>query len=151
MLPNSILHHLLFVDDDEDDFLIFAEALKEINAEVQVTYLSGFDQLKNLNRSDFDLIFLDINMPAVNGIECLKRLKETNLKNLPVVMYSTTRNSAYIEEAYKSGANLFFRKPISFSSLTSALKSLLQLNWNRPQQITNDYTDKGIYRTFETA
>ncbi|MER3465187.1 MAG: response regulator, partial [Chitinophagaceae bacterium] len=89
MLPNSILHHLLFVDDDEDDFLIFAEALKEINAEVQVTYLSGFDQLKNLNRSDFDLIFLDINMPAVNGIECLKRLKETNLKNLPVVMYST--------------------------------------------------------------
>lgn len=151
MLPNSILHHLLFVDDDEDDFLIFAEALKEINAEVQVTYLSGFDQLKNLNRSDFDLIFLDINMPAVNGIECLKRLKETNLKNLPIVMYSTTRNSAYIEEAYKSGANLFFRKPISFSSLTSALKSLLQLNWNRPQQITNDYTDKGIYRTFETA
>lgn len=151
MLPNQTPRRLLFIDDDEDDFLILNEALKEINAEVEVTYLSNCYRLFELRQNDFDLIFLDINMPAMNGIECLRKIKESKLRQIPVVMYSTTKNSFFVEEAYKSGANLFFRKPISFGALTAALKSLLQLNWTKPQQITESYTGKGTYKIFNPA
>ena len=149
MLPNSKPLHLLLIDDDEDDFFILDEALQEINSGVTLNYINDCRKFSAVDQKDVDLIFLDINMPGINGIQCLKKLKESELKNVPVVMYSTTGNPAFLEQVYKSGANLFFRKPITFDALKSALRSLLQLNWARPDLITNAYVEDGAYKAFE--
>jgi CheY-like chemotaxis protein len=151
MLPKSTPHRLLFIDDDEDDFFILSEALKQIETGITVSYVQNCRQLSDFTESNFDIIFLDINMPVMNGIQCLKWLKDSVFRHIPVVMYSTTKNPVFIEEAYKSGANLFLRKPITFDALTSVLRSLLQLNWARPELITDQYSKAGAYRTFEAT
>ena len=146
------VQNILLIDDDEDDFYFFSEAVKNISNQINVSYIqesdTGSEKLEELHP---DLIFLDINMPRNNGFECLKKLKESRYKDIPVVMYTTTRNAQSIKKAYESGAHLFFTKPFDFNILVSALKDILTLNWTEPAKITSNYFSEGKYQPFEVA
>jgi CheY-like chemotaxis protein len=86
---------LLIADDDEDDRLLFCEAVKEIEPSAECfTAINGEDALEKL-RSGLqqlpDYIFLDLNMPRMNGFRCFEELKQDDkLKDMPVVIFSTT-------------------------------------------------------------
>ena len=74
----------------------------------------------------FDLIFLDLNMPKVDGFECLKRLKENPVyQHIPVVIVSTSRRPEDIEKCKLLGASMFVSKPASFGELFGKMLDIL--------------------------
>src|SRR5215212_1458528 len=95
------------IDDDVDDQEIFALALNEVNerfqCEVANNGYEGLQQLKKMNCLP-DYIFLDLNMPKMNGKECLKELKKTErLKAIPVIIYTTSSSLKDISDTTRLG------------------------------------------------
>jgi CheY-like chemotaxis protein len=121
---------ILYVDDDFDDRAFVAEAFREIDPAIScLTACDGVQALRTLNNAVQlpDFIFLDINMPVMNGKECLEKLKnDERFRTIPVVMYSTTTDPSEIDFYYKLGAMSFVKKPHSFTQLCSALSNFLQ-------------------------
>src|SRR5690349_9503953 len=94
---------LFIIDDDVEDQEIFKEAVMEVDASIQCySSTSGEEALQQLEQEVMvlpDLIFLDLNMPKLNGKQILKEIKNTNLlKRIPVIMYSTSFAPRDIEE-----------------------------------------------------
>jgi CheY-like chemotaxis protein len=124
---------ILLADDDVDDRDLFAEAVAEHSNIKFDTVRDGVELMELLNSSDKspDLIFLDLNMPGKSGKKCLEEIrKNKDLKDIPVIIYSTSSNPKDIEETYLMGANLYIRKPNSFSELAQVIKKVSSLNWN---------------------
>lgn len=87
--------HIILADDDEDDRLFFTDAFEEIKINTKVqTYKDGVELMDYLNREDAILpqvLFLDLNMPKKNGIECLHEIKQNEkFKDLAIAIYSTS-------------------------------------------------------------
>lgn len=119
---------ILAVDDDPEDFEFFFDAVKKIDASIIVLKASnGQEALQILEDHVLmpDYIFLDINMPMMDGQSCLKEIKaNAKLKDIPVVMYSTTNNITEITKYKTMGAN-FLVKPHQFSKLVKSLAVIL--------------------------
>ena len=118
------------VDDDTDDLEIFAIAVAETGQPITCTTASdGIDALRLLREDETflpDFIFLDLNMPRMNGKQCLAEIKKIErLERVPVVIYSTSANQRDIDDALKLGAAHFLTKPSSISALTETLSTLL--------------------------
>lgn len=122
-------HSLLLIDDDVDDHEIFTTALKNVLPHVSLTTSeNGVDALKLLLEQHLspELIFLDINMPLMNGFQFLSEIKKHDkLKSIPVFIYSTTSSAEAIEEAKELGASGFISKPENFSTLEKLLLNTL--------------------------
>lgn len=132
-MENDALH-ILLADDDEDDRMFFKEALQEMRVRTRVTLVNDGVQLMNyLNQPGNNMpnvVFLDLNMPLKNGMECLIEIrKNSHLKDLAVAIYSTSSSEEYIEEAFVKGANIYIRKPDDFSELKGILEHVINLNW----------------------
>lgn len=116
---------LMVTDDDSDDLFLFEEALKSVDPEIGlITATDGKQALEKLNSLDVlpDLVFLDINMPGMNGWECLTRIKQDErLKEIPVIIYSTSNNQRDIDRAFELKAFCFCTKPDDFKSLVRML------------------------------
>src|SRR5437868_4966541 len=98
------------IDDDSDDVEIFKIALRRLNFEINcVTVDSGDAAVAKLaNELNFipDYIFLDVNMPLMGGLDCLKAIKNIpRMANVPVIIYSTAANPYYKEAALQFGAS----------------------------------------------
>jgi CheY-like chemotaxis protein len=123
------------VDDDVDDLEIFALAVEDLRVGVHcVTAADGIDALEKLRNDDGftpDFIFLDLNMPRMNGKQCLLEIKKIQrLSSTPVIIYSTSSNRKDIDDTLKLGASHFLTKPSSISSLTQELSVLLRVPVN---------------------
>jgi CheY-like chemotaxis protein len=121
---------ILLIDDDKDDAELFVDALQETGTDAAFNhYNDGIEALARLAEPDFrrpDVIFLDINMPAVDGWECLRRIKQVALlKNIPIVMYSTSNLLEKGVSPSDVGAAAFLTKPDSFNELKRKLSELL--------------------------
>lgn len=119
----------LLVDDDEDDQEIFLMALEKINKNIKcLTANDGVEALSILKeQKEFipDYIFLDVNMPKMNGIDCLESMKEfKHLKNAKFFMYSTTSENWVMEKSKELGALDFIIKPASPSALEKILSKI---------------------------
>lgn len=133
---------IFLADDDEDDRLMFSEALSEtpVNTTLQ-TANDGEKLLTLLAKSTAlpDVIFLDLNMPNKNGMETLKELRQVkNLASIPVVIYSTSSNEADLEDTYRLGANLYVEKPYSYSELVQVLSEILALDLKEMLHMTRE-------------
>jgi CheY-like chemotaxis protein len=119
---------ILAVDDDPDDFEFFFDAVKKIDQSIIVLKATnGQEALQILEDHVLmpDYIFLDINMPMMDGQSCLREIKaNAKLKDIPVVMYSTTNNTSEISKYKMMGAN-FLVKPHQFSKLVKSLAVIL--------------------------
>ena len=121
---------VILIDDDPDDHEIFAMALIEAMPEaVSVLYDSAENALSELSQSTENLpdyIFLDLNMPRMNGMQLLELLKkEEHLVNIPVIIYSTSILPSIKTQALQLGAHDFLAKPASHLELIKNLKKLL--------------------------
>lgn len=134
--------HILLADDDKDDCLFFKVALDELHINVQLTTVHDGEKLILLLNKDEplpDILFLDLNMPRKNGLECMSEIKETpRLKNLPVVIYSTSFQKDIVELLYEKGAHFYICKPNGFSELVHLIQEAVtisaQLNYKQPSK-----------------
>ena len=119
---------ILNVDDDEEDIEIFCDAVREIDRSIICLVAKSADQALQILNSDIDLpsyIFLDINMPKVDGNTCLREIKKDGrLSRIPVIMYSTHTRKADIEIYRQLNAG-FLVKQNSFYDLVTELKKVL--------------------------
>jgi CheY-like chemotaxis protein len=119
---------ILYADDDTDDREFFAEILWKIDPEIKlVEAKDGIQTLTILEeQAPPDLIFLDINMPKLNGDDTLRQIrKNPRLNNIKVVMYSTSISKTSIKSYQALNAN-FLNKPHTINDGVSAIRSMLQ-------------------------
>jgi CheY-like chemotaxis protein len=121
----------MLIDDDIDDQELFAHALKHLDVSVDfVTANDGVHAIEKINSdSDFNpyFIFIDVNMPRMNGIECLVEIKKiSKVKNTPVYLYSTYGDPDTISAGKKLGAVDLLVKAHSMKELEQTLAEIFQ-------------------------
>jgi CheY-like chemotaxis protein len=131
---------LLLVEDDPNDVLLIQRAFRKANlvnpiqavgdGEQAVAYLSGQGEYADRKRYPLPLlILLDLKMPRKWGFEVLAWLRQQpNLKRLPVVVLTSSREKSDINRAYELGANSYLTKPVTIDALTDMVKAL-NLYW----------------------
>jgi CheY-like chemotaxis protein len=126
------VHALLHVDDDNTTALVFRAALEEANIRVSVyrvsdgeqalTYLRRLEPYTAVTRPD--LVFLDLDMPRVDGWEVLAAMKDDiNLRSIPIVVLTTAGHQAQKERVYALGAKHYITKPAAFDVLVAEVTS----------------------------
>lgn len=128
-----MIRDLFLIDDDEDDQEFFLSVLSVIDAaltcEIAENGRKALDQL-TARSSNPDMIFLDLNMPVMDGRQFLAAIKQdVKLKDIPVVILSTGSDSATIQESKALGAAHFMTKPAKLSQLEADVRNFLA-NWN---------------------
>lgn len=133
----------LLADDDSDDADMFQEVLSEIDPAI-IFHRSwdGYGVLESLEDKSLehpDIIFLDINMPGMNGWQCLAKLKNSGAyKDIPVIIYSTSSNTRDAEIALDLGALCYITKPNDFNTLKKIFEIIvLNLNGNLLEALSN--------------
>jgi len=126
--------HIILADDDEDDRLFFTDAFDELKINTKVsTFNDGVELMNYLNQPDAALpnvLFLDLNMPKKNGIECLHEIKQNEKFNdIAIAIFSTSSSEEHIEETFVSGANIYIKKPSDFTTLKKVLSDVVTINW----------------------
>lgn len=124
-----LYQNILLIDDDEDDQEIFLTALESTRKPVRCTVLdSARKALNQIHRGELetDLIFLDLNMPIMNGQQFLTEIKrDEKLREIPIVILSTSSNAATAMQVKQLGARHFFTKPDRFEDLVAILDEVL--------------------------
>src|ERR1043166_9462819 len=125
--------NILLADDDYDDAFFFKEALKEAPRPINIITVKDGEQLMhylNEHREKLPfMIFLDLNMPRKNGLDCLREIKKNEkLKGLPVIIYSTSGEREIINLLYKAGAQYFIQIPDDFFKLKKVVCKVIALS-----------------------
>ncbi len=129
------LKAILLVEDNPQDVELTIEALSEHNLANRVIplrdgveaieYLYREGKYKERKSGNPAVILLDIKMPRMDGIEVLRRIKEDeNLKNLPVVMLTSSREEPDLKICYELGVNAYVVKPVYFKDFMEAVKNI---------------------------
>lgn len=127
---------ILFIEDSEDDYEATIRAFAKVNLCNPVHWcqtgqdaLDYLHQRGNYTKSEIvlrpGLILLDLNLPGLDGRQTLQHIKEDpKLKDIPVIVLTTSNDSRDINDCYKMGANSYMQKPVSFDGLIEAVKRL---------------------------
>jgi CheY-like chemotaxis protein len=125
--------HIILAEDDIDDRLFFKSAFKDLKLEYDLTIcedgLQLMDYLATREKAPH-IIFLDLNMPGKNGLECLKELRRNHIyRDTSIAIYTSLASSQNHEEAFIRGANIFIKKPKELSELKKILLEVIYINW----------------------
>lgn len=116
----------LLVDDDPDDQEVFLSALSDVSSTAHCLVAADGDHALELLHNEEaipDYIFLDLNMPKMDGFELLTAIRKSKiLRDIPVIVYSTTSQASQIEKAKKLGATEFFTKTHKYRDLCTLLR-----------------------------
>jgi len=125
---------ILIAEDDEDDYLLTIEALKEAGVNATVKWVKNGEELmaylEPLNRIQKkgevcypSLILLDLNMPRKDGREVLDEIKKhETLRKIPVIVLTTSKADTDINRAYELGVNSYIQKPVRFNEFVEVVK-----------------------------
>lgn len=120
---------IMIIDDDPDDKDLFIEIVHEIDPGYTCIWgCDGLDGIRKLNQLQIlpKYIFLDLNMPRMNGKQCLVEIKQDpKFKNIPVIIYSTSKLDSDIAESKALGASYYMTKPSLFKELQEVISRLL--------------------------
>jgi CheY-like chemotaxis protein len=143
---------ILLIEDNTDDILLTQRAFQKSILENQINLViakDGFEALNFLygsrtnNWNDKklmpEIILLDLNLPKLNGLQILERIrKDAHTKLIPVIILTSSREEADLTKAYKLGVNSYIRKPVDFQKFKSAIQQLglywIGLNESPPAQ-----------------
>lgn len=142
-MTNQKMHVVALADDDPDDREIFSDVCTDVDTELKVLlFKNGKELLDHLNDTSATvpgILFLDINMPVIDGFECLKLIRsKAEFNRLCVIVYSTSVNSADVSKAKNLGADGFLQKPSSYGSLRNAFLKILDTDWSDPCSKLNE-------------
>ncbi len=119
---------IMIADDDPDDCKLIKDAMRESLLSNELIFVKdGEELMRSLIESDVlpGLILLDLNMPKKDGREALAEIKSNpRLKQIPVVVLTTSKAEEDIYRSYNLGVNSFISKPVSFSSLVDVMRGL---------------------------
>jgi CheY-like chemotaxis protein len=127
---------LFIIDDDEDDQLFLHEAIHDLNLSIDFFYANNGETALQLLKGEEipvpDYIFLDLNMPKLNGKECLIEIKKLpKYANVPIIIYTTSSSQKDKQEIMDLGAQYFLTKPTRISELCSCLLDIFSMNWKQ--------------------
>jgi CheY-like chemotaxis protein len=134
--PMNKTKTLFIIDDDEDDQLFLNEAMKDLKIPFECYYANNGEvalrQLKEEIIPVPDFIFLDLNMPKLNGKECLIEIKKLpKYSKVPLIIYTTSSNQKDKQEIMQLGAHYFLTKPTRISELCNCLMSVFSMDWKQ--------------------
>ena len=121
---------ILIVEDNQDDAELAILALKQSRVANEIVHVKdGSEALEYLFGEDEHplphVVLLDLNMPKVDGLEVLRRIRANErTRLLPVVILTTSREESDIFESYNLGVNSYIHKPVDFDQFTEAVKQL---------------------------
>lgn len=131
-------HTIILTDDDEDDRDFFTSAVQSLYPHINVVTFNDGVGLKTFLIDQLgekpQLIFLDINMPRMDGFQVLALIRELYPPDdLPIIMYTTSGSEDDIERARRLGANLYMRKPNDYKILKKNVNEVLSIDWSKRQ------------------
>ncbi len=134
------MNKLFLIDDDLDDHFFFKEVIESINPTLHCdTATNGkiaLDKLK-VSASLPDIIFLDLNMPVMNGFDFLIQIKKENqLNKIPIGIFTTSNNMRDKELTKEFGAQFFLTKPNDFQVLRKKLQQILSADFSTDEYIS---------------
>ena len=129
------LGYILLADDNEDDLELEQRALAQYRVANEIVVVrDGAEALDFLyRRGEFSnrnqllplVVLLDVNMPKINGLEVLAEMKsDPQLREVPVVMLTSSREGPDVERCYQLGANAYVVKPVDFNQFADAVKTI---------------------------
>jgi CheY-like chemotaxis protein len=122
--------NLLLIEDDYEDIEIFNEILARLSSEVILTTIEdGLTALKMLREGECtpDYIFLDLNLPAMSGLEFLQKIRDEPLiRHIPVLVHSSYNEKEVIGQCKNFGAKKFIAKSSDASDLIESIKQCLK-------------------------
>lgn len=133
------MNRIFLIDDDEDDHIFFKDVIESINPtfrfDIAINGKIALDKLKN-STSLPDIIFLDLNMPIMNGFDFLIQIKKENaLSKIPVGIFTTSNIVRDIELTKEFGARFFLTKPTDFQILRKKLQQILSTDFSTEEYI----------------
>jgi len=119
--------NILLIDDDIDELKIFTDAIKEVAGDFKCVFVNDTQKALEMLQSFIpDYIFVDFNIPKINGLDFLSAVKKTDkLKEIPVFLYSTSISNEMSKMSELLGAAGSIEKTFSIAMLASELKVLL--------------------------
>lgn len=123
---------IFYADDDVDDIEIFSDITEELGIDL-MTFQNGSEVLEKLNNPPPTpcIIFLDINMPGLSGIEVLKIIrKNQKWSAIPVIMFSTSTSEDSVSQSFDLGATYFVPKTADYNSLRESIKHVVEQQWS---------------------
>ena len=130
---------VLIVDDDDDDRQMFREALQMVDGHAECIVaedgLAALHLLRTQPHSLPDFIFLDLNMPRMDGKQCLAEIRQLeHLQHIPVIIYTTSKHPKDVEETKNLGAVHFITKPFHFDDICKSITYVMQGRWKATGQ-----------------
>ncbi len=127
---NRLINNMILADDDEEDSTFFQFALADLYYSITLKVVRNgmelMDLLRSTTSSTFDILFLDLNLPIKSGLECVEEIRQDhNLRNLTVVIFSTSFNIEYVNRLYEKGASYYIQKPGDFSKFKKVIHKAL--------------------------
>lgn len=132
-MPVLSAYKIFLIDDDEDEYLLFQQAISELKINVEIRYINNCSEMLELLDQGHipDLLFLDLNMPMIGGRECIKKIREKLKDKLSIIIYSTSKHQPDVDGTHQDGANLYVIKPNSFEGLLQTLKAVFSIDWKQ--------------------
>ncbi|MCS3802298.1 response regulator [Niastella sp. OAS944] len=125
---------VFLIDDDEDDYYFFKTVLDGFEHRIELAYdrdgETAFRRLSEIDTEFPDLLFLDWNMPKWTGKQCLMAIRTLpGYSNIPIIIYTTSRDAKDKDDARRLGASYFLSKPTSISQLYQELDHIFSFDW----------------------
>ena len=130
----SELHVILYIEDNLADQEIFRRALRATSPETKLVVADDGEQaLHYLRREDIynetsdgapSLVLLDLNLPGMSGVEVLSEIQQSDLRHLPVIVYSSSRDPSDVRTCYQLGCRAFVAKPLRFDRILNTVEMI---------------------------
>lgn len=134
MTESQVPIRVFVADDDQDDCVVLTDALAEATIQTDLTCFSNGVLLMEGLKSGINfphVLLLDLNMPLKDGMDCLNEIRaDRALDKIVIIIYSTSAQPEAVESAFRAGANLFIKKPDSFTKLKIVMDRMLDLYLN---------------------